>query len=122
MLLRKQHRLQLAEPLDWEHQVDVAERIPAVVCEVGDGQVASLRGPENDAKRRVAREVEGAVSRLVGAAARHEGDGRLGERPPERRPGFLSGAWPFGVVEAVWAVVALRRFHTVRRRDASSAA
>ena len=24
--------------------------------------------------------------------------------------GFLSGAWPFGVVEAVWAVVAGRRF------------
>jgi hypothetical protein len=24
--------------------------------------------------------------------------------------GFLSGAWPFGVVEAVWCVVALRRF------------
>lgn len=24
--------------------------------------------------------------------------------------GFLQGAWPFGVVEAVWAVVALRRF------------
>jgi len=24
--------------------------------------------------------------------------------------GFLSGAWPFGVVEAVWALVALRRF------------
>ncbi len=24
--------------------------------------------------------------------------------------GFLSGAWPFGVVEAVWAIVALRRF------------
>lgn len=24
--------------------------------------------------------------------------------------GFLSGAWPFGVVEAIWAVVALRRF------------
>jgi hypothetical protein len=24
--------------------------------------------------------------------------------------GFLSGAWPFGAVEAVWAVVALRRF------------
>jgi hypothetical protein len=23
--------------------------------------------------------------------------------------GFISGAWPFGVVEAVWAVVALRR-------------
>lgn len=24
--------------------------------------------------------------------------------------GFLSGAWPFGVVEAIWAVVAVRRF------------
>lgn len=26
--------------------------------------------------------------------------------------GFLSGAWPFGVVELVWAVVALRRWRT----------
>jgi hypothetical protein len=24
--------------------------------------------------------------------------------------GFLSRAWPFGVVEAIWAVVALRRY------------
>jgi hypothetical protein len=24
--------------------------------------------------------------------------------------GFLAGAWPFGVVEAVWAAVALRRW------------
>ena len=24
--------------------------------------------------------------------------------------GFLQGAWPFGVIEAVWAVVALRRW------------
>jgi len=24
--------------------------------------------------------------------------------------GFLSGAWPFGVVEAIWAAVAARRF------------
>jgi hypothetical protein len=24
--------------------------------------------------------------------------------------GFLSGAWPFGIVEAVWCVVALGRF------------
>lgn len=24
--------------------------------------------------------------------------------------GFLSGAWPFGLVEAVWALVALRRW------------
>lgn len=29
--------------------------------------------------------------------------------------GFLQGAWPFGVVEAIWAVVALRRWWTVRR-------
>ncbi len=26
--------------------------------------------------------------------------------------GFLSGAWPFGVVEVVWSVVALRRYMT----------
>jgi hypothetical protein len=25
--------------------------------------------------------------------------------------GFLQGAWPFGVVEAIWAVVALRRWN-----------
>jgi hypothetical protein len=24
--------------------------------------------------------------------------------------GFISGAWPFGAVEAVWAVIALRRY------------
>ena len=24
--------------------------------------------------------------------------------------GFLSGAWPFGVVEALWSFIALRRF------------
>jgi hypothetical protein len=24
--------------------------------------------------------------------------------------GFLAGTWPFGVVEAVWAVIALRRY------------
>lgn len=29
--------------------------------------------------------------------------------------GFLQGAWPFGLVEAIWAVVALRRW-AVRRR------
>lgn len=27
--------------------------------------------------------------------------------------GFLQGAWPFGVVEAVWALVALRRWQRV---------
>ena len=31
--------------------------------------------------------------------------------------GFAQGAWPFGVVEAVWAVVASRRW-VVRRRAA----
>jgi hypothetical protein len=29
--------------------------------------------------------------------------------------GFLQGAWPFGVVEAVWAVVAFRRWLASRR-------
>jgi hypothetical protein len=24
--------------------------------------------------------------------------------------GFLSGAWPFGVVEAVWTIIAVRRY------------
>lgn len=24
--------------------------------------------------------------------------------------GFLSGAWPFGVIEAIWALIAARRF------------
>jgi hypothetical protein len=28
--------------------------------------------------------------------------------------GFLQGAWPFGVVEAIWALVALRRWHIKR--------
>ena len=28
--------------------------------------------------------------------------------------GFLQGAWPFGVVEIVWALVALHRWRTVR--------
>lgn len=31
--------------------------------------------------------------------------------------GFLQGAWPFGLVEAIWALVALRRWH--RRRHAA---
>jgi hypothetical protein len=28
--------------------------------------------------------------------------------------GFLQGAWPFGIVEAVWKFVALRRWNAVR--------
>jgi hypothetical protein len=27
--------------------------------------------------------------------------------------GFLSGAWPFGVVELIWCVVAAQRFRTI---------
>ena len=25
--------------------------------------------------------------------------------------GFLQGAWPFGVIEAIWTVVAVQRWH-----------
>ena len=32
--------------------------------------------------------------------------------------GFLQGAWPFGLVEAIWAVVALRRWGVRRRLNA----
>jgi hypothetical protein len=28
--------------------------------------------------------------------------------------GFLSGAWPFGVVEAIWAAVAIHRYRRTR--------
>jgi hypothetical protein len=28
--------------------------------------------------------------------------------------GFLQGAWPFGVVEAIWGLVALRRWWAAR--------
>ncbi len=34
--------------------------------------------------------------------------------------GFLQGAWPFGVVEAVWAFVALRRWFARRRAEAAT--
>jgi hypothetical protein len=30
--------------------------------------------------------------------------------------GFLSGAWPFGIVEAIWALLALRRYQRDDRR------
>ena len=29
--------------------------------------------------------------------------------------GFLQGAWPFGLVEAVWSLVAVRRWWSARR-------
>lgn len=31
--------------------------------------------------------------------------------------GFASGAWPFGAVEGVWTLIALRRFRAARRDD-----
>lgn len=34
--------------------------------------------------------------------------------------GFLQGAWPFGLVEGIWAIVALRRW-IVRKRDGKTA-
>jgi hypothetical protein len=30
--------------------------------------------------------------------------------------GFLQGAWPFGLVEAVWSIVALQRWNGARPR------
>ncbi len=29
--------------------------------------------------------------------------------------GFLSGTWPFGVVEAIWTLIAFRRYRERRR-------
>jgi hypothetical protein len=29
--------------------------------------------------------------------------------------GFLQGAWPFGVVEAIWSVVAVRRWYQAKK-------
>lgn len=31
--------------------------------------------------------------------------------------GFLARAWPFGVIEAIWAAIAVRRFLSTRRTD-----
>ena len=28
--------------------------------------------------------------------------------------GFLQGAWPFGVIEAIWSLIALKRWQSVR--------
>jgi hypothetical protein len=33
--------------------------------------------------------------------------------------GFLQGAWPFGMVEAIWTVVALQRWRTRAPRSES---
>ena len=31
--------------------------------------------------------------------------------------GFLQGAWPFGLVEAIWSLVALRRWWGKKRQE-----
>ncbi len=36
--------------------------------------------------------------------------------------GFLSGAWPFGAVEAIWTVIAVRRWLTMPAAPADTAA
>ncbi len=36
--------------------------------------------------------------------------------------GFLAGTWPFGVIEAVWAAVAARRWATTKARAAHARA
>jgi hypothetical protein len=33
--------------------------------------------------------------------------------------GFLAGTWPFGVVELIWAAIALRRYVRLRRGSTS---
>ena len=32
--------------------------------------------------------------------------------------GFLQGAWPFGVIELIWSLVAVRRWMSVKRLKA----
>jgi hypothetical protein len=36
--------------------------------------------------------------------------------------GFLAGTWPFGVVEAIWSVIALRRYRGLRGEGNGAAA
>ena len=35
--------------------------------------------------------------------------------------GFLQGAWPFGIVEGIWTVVALKRWQQERKRAEQAA-
>lgn len=32
--------------------------------------------------------------------------------------GFLAGTWPFGVVEAIWAGIAMRKYRSIQRQAA----
>ena len=34
--------------------------------------------------------------------------------------GFLAGTWPFGVVEAIWSLVAVNRYRAVHARGSAS--
>ncbi len=34
--------------------------------------------------------------------------------------GFLSGAWPFGVVEAIWTVIAIHRYWVTTHMNAGT--
>jgi hypothetical protein len=36
--------------------------------------------------------------------------------------GFLAGAWPFGVVELIWAGVALKRYRDLRAAELTASA
>jgi hypothetical protein len=36
--------------------------------------------------------------------------------------GFLAGTWPFGVVEAIWSLIALRRYVSLRRERSETTA
>ena len=36
--------------------------------------------------------------------------------------GWLSGTWPFGVVEAVWGLIAFRKWNHLRRRIGAAGA
>jgi hypothetical protein len=36
--------------------------------------------------------------------------------------GFLAGTWPFGVVEAIWALIAINRYRTYRSARGSAEA
>ena len=36
--------------------------------------------------------------------------------------GFLQGAWPFGLVEAIWSIVAIRRWWVERRTSTTTRA
>jgi hypothetical protein len=35
--------------------------------------------------------------------------------------GWLAGTWPFGIVEAVWALIALRKWYQLRRTGSPAA-